>query len=166
MIVEFNLRYLDSAARLYRHAYAVPELPDRTSEEASREIIVGHHLRSSFLGSLALDDHQKVTGLAWGYEIPARNEDLIRRISKSLGPEWVEKTFVIEAFAVHHEHYGSDIAQRLHHDLIERVKSAGYERVRVRLEVARMDNIPEVLLNEGWEVLQRLPHVMWLGRVL
>ncbi|MBZ0304540.1 MAG: GNAT family N-acetyltransferase [Anaerolineae bacterium] len=165
MIAAFQLRYLDSAARLYQHAYAVPEMVNLTPEEASREIIVGHHLRESFIGSLALDDHQKVIGLAWGYEIPAKNEGLLRRVAKSLGQEWIEKTFVIEAFAVHHEHYNSDIAHQLHGDLTQRIQEAGYERVRVRLDTARMDNVPEVLLNEGWQILQRLPHVMWLGRV-
>lgn len=166
MIAEFHLRYLDSAARLYQHAYAVPEIANLTPEEASREIIVEHQLRDSFIGSLALDDHQKVIGLVWGYEIPAKNAGLLRRVTKTLGQEWAEKTFVIEAFAVHHEHYDSDIAHQLHEDVAQRIREAGYERVRVRLDAARMDNIPEVLLNEGWQILQRLPHVMWLGRVL
>lgn len=165
-IVEFDFRYLDSAARLYRHAYAVPEYEHMTGEEASREIIVGHQVRSSFIGSLAVDEHHKVIGLAWGYEIPAKNERLTQLITKALGEQWVNKTFVVDAYAVHHEHLGSDIAELLHHDLTERVKNAGYERVRVRLDIARMDNIPEVLQNEGWQILQRLPHCVWLGKVL
>lgn len=165
-IVNFDFRYLDSAARLYRHAYAVPEMPNMSSEDASREIVVGHHMRNTFIGSLAVDEHQKVIGLAWGYEIPTQNERLTQLIVKALGQEWVEKTFVVEAYAVHHEHFGSEIAQLLHHDLTERIKEAGYERVRVRLDIARMDNIPDVLTEAGWQVLQRLPHTIWFGKLL
>ena len=162
-IITFNWHYLDKAAELYRFAYAVPTTGEFSPQEISREVIIGHVMRDSFIGVLAVDDEQNVIGLAWGYASPNDNERLRNLVVKKLGQEWVENTFVVEAFAVHSDHYKSDLAQRLHEGLKQRVQENNYDRMRIRLESARKDNIPETLLQEGWRKLQSLAHVSWMG---
>jgi len=164
VVISFHWHYLDAAASLYERSYPVPQYGDLTAHDISREVIGGHVMRDSFIGVLAVDVDQQVIGLAWGFAFPHDNPRLKQLAVKRLGAEWTENTFVIEAFAVHPDHVESDLAEQLYDGLLSRVQENHYDRMRVRLEVARMDNILAVLAVQGWDQLQRLPHVVWMGK--
>jgi len=163
IIITFQWNYLDSAASLYERVYPVPNYGEHTAHDISREVIVGHVMRDSFIGVLAVNENQEVIGLAWGFAAPNDNTRLRELVIKKLGKEWVENTFVIEAFALDPDYAHTDLGERLHTGLMDRVKESNYERMRVRLEIARMDRLPQTLVEQGWATLQALPHVVWMG---
>lgn len=161
-IETYHHRYLDDAARLYEQVYGVSPYENRTAFDISREVIIDHTLRDSFIGVVALDDQDEVVGFAWGYNTP-NNPRITRIVSKRMGQEWVENTFMVEAFGIHFEHVHGDLGRLLHSGLIERVESEHYDRLRIRLDKPRMDNLPAILNDEGWQDLGGLAHVVWMG---
>lgn len=167
-IIPFHVHYLDAAAHLYQQAYAVPAAEDAVISplEMSREVIVGHWQRPDFAGVLAVDAAQSVNGFAWGYRAMQDNSRLTQLVVKKLGPEWVENTFVLEAFAVAYDALQQGLEAQLYEKLLQQIHEAGYDRVRMRLELARMDSLADVLEAEGWDELQRLSHVVWVGKNL
>ena len=42
----------------------------------------------------------------------------------------------------------------------------GYERMRLRLDIPRLDNLDSILYEQAWQKLQALAHVVWLGKTL
>lgn len=165
-IISYHPHYLDSAARLYEHAYAVPTFEDRDAHTLSREIIIEHALRDSFIGVLAVNEDQEVIGLAWGYGTPTHNKRITDLVIKRMGREWVENTFMVEAFAMHFEHYSPDLARDLQAGLVQRVREDAYDRLRIRLNMPRLDKLIETLYEHGWQKLDGLAHVIWMGKVL
>lgn len=164
IIITFHWHYLDSAAHLYERCYPVPTYGELTAHDISREVIVGHAMRDSFIGVLAVDEEQRVIGFAWGFGSPNDNTRLRDLVVKKLGQEWVENTFVVEAFALHPDYVDTDLGEQIHAGLLSRVQENHYDRIRIRLEAARMDRLPDTLKEQGWDHLQSLAHVMWLGK--
>jgi hypothetical protein len=166
-IIPFEWAYLDSAARLYMRAYGVRPYENMTAEDISREVIVNHQMRDSFIGSVAVDDKHRVVGFIWGYDTPTENERMMKLVEKSLGKEWTEHTFIVEALAIHPDFAEDEaLARRMHDAFVDRLREESYQRVRTRMDVARMDSLPMTLQDAGWDILQRLPHVMWLGMTI
>src|SRR5574341_802930 len=130
-IISFEWSYLDAVAKLYQTAYAVPQYGDLSSQEISRELIVGHILRESFIGVLAVESDRRVIGSAWGYASPNDNARLKELVMKKLGEKWIENTFVVEVFALHPDHYQSDLADQLHAELVSHVLKNNYDRMRI-----------------------------------
>ncbi|NJL94870.1 MAG: hypothetical protein HC915_14705 [Anaerolineae bacterium] len=167
-IVEFHWQYLDSAAELYAYAYAVQQAPETELGPTgfSREVIVQHALRDSFLGVLAVDEQERVLGFAWGYASPNKPSRLTELVHKRLGTQWTEDTFVMEAFAIHPGWQGEAMEDALVTALTHLAEDAKYQRVRTRLERARMDALPATLHQQGWQELNSLAHVVWYGKQL
>jgi len=165
-VIGYHHFYLESAASLYQQAYAVPDGERFNSYELSREIVVDHSLRDSFLGVLAINADQQVIGFAWGYAAPTNHPRISEIIRKRLGQEWLDSTFVIEGFAMHFEHGDSLMIKALFGQLLRRAQNEGYQRVRMRINIPRFDDLPRHLGEAGWEVLQGLSHVLWMGKRL
>ena len=166
-IVEFHWEYLQSAAELYAFHYDV-KMAGNTEYadpiELSREVIVNHALRESFIGVLAIDADAKVQGFAWGYASPTGKSRLTQLVHKRLGEQWTDDTFVMEAFGIHPNWYQSEMSEALITALSALVEDDEYKRLRTRIERARLDNLPQALDSQGWEELNGLGHVVWLGK--
>ena len=165
-LITYQNHYLDAAARLYEHAYAVRPYEDKSAFEISREIVQGQVDHEGFVGVLVIDDHQEVVGLAWGYDTPSHNKRMTEIITKRMGAEWVQDTLLVESFAMHLDHHSPELAAHLNDGLAKRAAEDGYARMRVRLDIPRLDNLDKVLHENAWQKLQALAHVVWLGRTL
>jgi len=165
-IISYHNHYLDAAARLYEHAYAVPNGEKWDAFTLSREIVIGHALRDSFIGVLAVSDQQEIIGLAWGYATPTNNANITQPVIKLMGEKWVENTFMVEAFAMHFEHHSPALVAALHDGLVQRVQEQDFARMRIRLNIPRLDNLAELLAEHDWQRLKGMAHVMWLGKEL
>ena len=107
-----------------------------------------------------------MVGLAWGYDTPAHNKRITDIVKKRMGQEWVENTFMVEAFGMHYEHQTPELALLLHDGLEKRVREDEYARMRIRLNVPRLDTLTETLLEQDWRKLESLAHVVWMGKQL
>ena len=165
-LISYHTHYLDAAARLYEHAYAVRPYEEKTAFEISREIVQGHVDHEGFVGVLAINEQQEVVGLAWGYDTPTHNQRMTEIIAKRMGAEWLEDTLLVEAFAMHFDDHSPELAMQLNDGLAERAAEDGYARMRVRLDLPRLDNLDKVLQDHTWQELQSLAHVMWMGTTL
>lgn len=164
-IISFHKHYIPAAAHLYQRVFGVRHIEDQTPQSISESVIEKQAQRESFIGVLAIAENQEVIGMAWGYDTPTHNERIIEIVQKKMGQAWVEHTFVVEVFAVLPEQTSPELIADVHEGLEKRVAEEGYKRMRVRLERARLDNIPQRLQNaHGWVELQALPHVIWYGK--
>jgi hypothetical protein len=168
-IITHHKAYLDSAARLYQQHYNVRDHEDHNAYDTSVFIWIDHMQRESFIGVLAVNEDQEVIGFMFGYDTPDTSPRMTEIIHKRLGAEWTENTFMVDGFAMHWEHGSPELAQRLHDGLLKRVQEAGYARLRMRVEVPRLDGLQPMLESSGWqefEALRGLPHLVWMGKVL
>lgn len=170
-IISHHHHYLEGAARLYEHAYALKDAPEGLNAyETALSIVVSNWQRESFVGVLAVTAEQEVIGIAYGFETPQDEASRVNQIiRKRLGVEWVENTFMLEVFGMHFEHRSPELAEALHTGLMARVREAGFMRARMRLELPRLDGLEKTLLDNGWaefEELKGLPHLKWLGKLL
>jgi hypothetical protein len=165
-IISYHDHYFDAAAALYEHAYAIPPMEGRTGYDISRDVIEGHIQRDSFIGVLAVTPSQEVVGMAWGYDTPADNARMTRIVEKRMGKQWIESTFMVEAFAMRFDRLSEELAVQLHDGLAKRVAEEDFQRMRVRLNMPRLDGLPDALYAQGWEKLDGLAHVIWLGKTL
>jgi hypothetical protein len=165
-IISYHDHYFDAAAALYEHAYAIPPMEGRTGYDISRDVIQGHIKRDSFIGVLAVTPSQEVIGMAWGYDTPADNTRMTRIVEKRMGKQWIEQTFMVEAFAMRFDRLSEELAAQLHDGLAKRVAEEDFQRMRMRLNMPRLDGLPDALYAQGWEKLDGLAHVIWLGKTL
>ena len=159
-IISYHDHYFDAAAALYEHAYAIPAMEGRTGYDISRDVIRGHIQRDSFIGVLAITPAQEVVGIAWGYNTPTDNPRMTRIVEKRMGKQWIEDTFMVEAFAMRFDRTNEDLAAQLHQGLAKRVAEEDYQRMRMRLNIPRLDGLPDALFAHGWEKLDGLAHVI------
>jgi hypothetical protein len=153
---------------LYEHAFAVPNSGEHSGFILSREIIITNFLKDSFIGVLAINPEEEVIGLAYGFQ-PRDDAHRSQIIAKRIGAEWLEKVFMIDAFGMHFQQHSPELAIALHDALVERVKTQGYQRLRTRIYIPRLDNLHGILAEQGWETfdaLSGLSHVMWMGKTL
>ncbi len=165
-IIPYQARYLDSAARLYQQVYAVKPYENYGAFETSRDIVADQTRREDFIGVLALDDDDEVIGFAWGYGTPTHNATIVKTVTKHMGAEWVRNTFMVEVIGMHFEHGHKALAADLHNALEDEVRQNAYDRMRIRLNIPRLDSITETLYENGWRKLKGLAHVVWLGKHL
>jgi|GEM_PF-5327464 len=161
-IVPYDHKYIDNVARLYEQVYSVKPWENATALEVSRSVIIEHTLRDTYLGLIALDEQDDVVGFVWGYDTP-KNANIIRIVTKRMGAEWVEDTFLVEAFGVHFEHANTELTATLQQALIQTVQAQDFARLRIRIDTPRMDNLPSILQDKGWQELGALAHVKWMG---
>lgn len=168
-IITHHHDYLDSAARLYEQYYNVHDHEQQSAYDTSVFLWIDNMRRDSFIGVLAVNEDQEVIGFMFGYDTPTTNPRMTEIIQKRIGPEWTENTFMVDGFAMHWEHHSPELAQRLHDGLLKRVQEAGYDRMRMRVEVPRLDSLQSVLNDSGWsefEALRGLSHLVWMGKEL
>lgn len=163
-IQAYTHQYLDSAATLYAQTYAVAGYNGLSGTDISREVIVDLSLRDDFVGVLALDADENVVGFAWGYGTPTNNPRITAPVIKYMGAQWVENTFMVDGFLLHFEHQHPDLAQSLLDQLTGDVQAASYERMRMRVNLPRVDDLLAVLYYNEWADLKSLAHVLWIGR--
>ncbi|MFP4324098.1 MAG: hypothetical protein ACLFTK_16710 [Anaerolineales bacterium] len=165
-ITAYTPRYLDSAARLYQQVYAVQPYENHGAFETSRDIIADQTERTDFIGVVAVDADDEVIGFAWGYGTPTHNPTIVKTVTKHMGAEWVDNTFMVEVIGMHFEHMSKDLAADLQNGLEQHVRQNAYDRMRVRLNIPRLDALTESLYENGWQKLKGLAHVVWLGKQL
>ena len=119
-LISYQNHYLDAAARLYEHAYAVRPYEDKTAFEISREIVQGQVNHDGFVGVLVINDQQDVVGMAWGYDTPTKNKRMTEIVAKRMGAEWLQNTLLVEAFAMHMNEHSPEMAVQLHEGLAKR----------------------------------------------